>query len=44
VASYLEAIGLLAAHRAGIQPQALTAQMPRLTEIAAGAEVLPSGR
>ncbi len=44
VASYLEAIGLLAAHRAGVQPQALTAQMPRLAEIAAGVEVLPSGR
>jgi hypothetical protein len=29
-ASYLEAIGLLVAHKAGVHPQALTAQLPRL--------------
>ncbi|WP_040695293.1 DUF3326 domain-containing protein [Nodosilinea nodulosa] len=44
VASYLEAIGLLAAHRAGVHPQALTAQMPQLKEITPAAEVLPLGR
>ncbi|HSM80555.1 MAG TPA: DUF3326 domain-containing protein, partial [Nodosilinea sp.] len=32
VASYLEAVGLLAAHRAGVHPQALTAQIPHLQE------------
>jgi hypothetical protein len=30
VASYLEAVGLLAAHRAGIHPQALTAHVPQI--------------
>ena len=35
VASYLEAIGLLAAHRAGVHPQALTAQMPQINELRA---------
>ena len=30
VASYLEAIGVLVAHKAGIHPQALTAHIPRL--------------
>ncbi|MGB3308881.1 MAG: DUF3326 domain-containing protein [Nodosilinea sp.] len=44
VGSYLEAIGLLAAHRAGVQPQALTAQMPQLKEFRPGAKVHPSGR
>jgi hypothetical protein len=51
VASYLEAIGLLAAHRAGIHPQALTAQMPHLKELRQelrpgppAAESLPLGR
>ncbi|HIK44009.1 MAG TPA: DUF3326 domain-containing protein [Leptolyngbyaceae cyanobacterium M65_K2018_010] len=29
-ASYLEAIGLIVAHKAGLHPQALTAQVPRL--------------
>lgn len=33
VASYLEAVGLLAAHRAGVHPQALTAQMPQIKEL-----------
>ncbi|MGF1517138.1 MAG: DUF3326 domain-containing protein [Nodosilinea sp.] len=33
VASYLEAVGLLAAHRAGVHPQALTAQMPQINEL-----------
>jgi hypothetical protein len=40
VASYLEAIGLLAAHRAGIHPQALTAQMPRLKALGSTPEIL----
>lgn len=30
VASYLEAVGVMAAHRAGVHPQALTAQVPHL--------------
>ncbi|MBD2109903.1 DUF3326 domain-containing protein [Nodosilinea sp. FACHB-13] len=30
VSSYLEAVGLLAAHRAGVHPQALTAQVPQI--------------
>ncbi|HZG38151.1 MAG TPA: DUF3326 domain-containing protein [Nodosilinea sp.] len=44
VASYLEAVGLLAAHRAGVHPQALTAQMPQLKEFRSDPEVLPLGR
>ncbi|WP_052050970.1 DUF3326 domain-containing protein [Leptolyngbya sp. KIOST-1] len=44
VASYLEAVGLLAAHRAGVNPQALTAQMPQLKEFRPRAEVHPLGR
>ncbi len=35
VASYLEAVGLLAAHRAGVHPQALTAQMSQINELPA---------
>ncbi|MFH7244935.1 MAG: DUF3326 domain-containing protein [Spirulina sp.] len=34
VASYLEAIGVIAAHRAGVHPQALTAQVPHLSPLA----------
>lgn len=33
VRSYLEAMGLLAAHKAGINPQALTPQSPRLRQL-----------
>lgn len=33
VRSYLEAMGLLAAHRAGISPHALTASAPRLRHL-----------
>ncbi|PSR15968.1 hypothetical protein C8255_20330 [filamentous cyanobacterium CCP3] len=44
VGSYLEAVGLLAAHRAGVHPQALTAQMSRLKEFRPAAEVHPLGR
>ncbi|WOD39436.1 DUF3326 domain-containing protein [Nodosilinea sp. E11] len=44
VASYLEAVGLLAAHRAGIHPQALTAQMPHLRELRPDPQILPLGR
>jgi hypothetical protein len=32
VSSYLEAVGLLAAHRAGVDPAALTAQVTSLQE------------
>ncbi|MGB3138603.1 MAG: DUF3326 domain-containing protein [Nodosilinea sp.] len=38
VASYLEAVGLLAAHRAGVHPQALTAQIPHLRELRSTAQ------
>jgi hypothetical protein len=41
VASYLEAIGLLAAHRAGVHPQALTALMPHLNRLSSAPQVLP---
>jgi hypothetical protein len=34
VASYLEAVGVIAAHRAGVHPQALTAQVPHLSPLA----------
>lgn len=34
VASYLEAVGVMAAHRAGVHPQALTAQVPHLSPLA----------
>ncbi|PSN10660.1 hypothetical protein C7293_27250 [filamentous cyanobacterium CCT1] len=44
VGSYLEAVGLLAAHRAGVHPQALTAQMSKLKEFHSAAEVHPLGR
>ena len=44
VGSYLEAVGLLAAHRAGVHPQALTAQMPQLKEFRPADEVHPLGR
>jgi hypothetical protein len=44
VGSYLEAVGLLAAHRAGVHPQALTAQMPRLKELYPTSDVHPLGR
>jgi len=36
VASYLEAIGLIAAHRAGVHAHALTAQVPRLQVVGQG--------
>ncbi|MEA5450680.1 DUF3326 domain-containing protein [Leptolyngbya sp. CCNP1308] len=42
VASYLEAVGLLAAHRAGVHPQALTAQVSQikaLGSLAAGSSL-----
>ncbi|TVQ07120.1 MAG: DUF3326 domain-containing protein [Leptolyngbya sp. DLM2.Bin27] len=42
VASYLEAVGLLAAHRAGVHPQALTAHLPQLKQRRVG--VHPLGR
>jgi len=41
-ASYLEAIGLLVAHKAGVHPQALTAQLPRLNRF--GKNIPPFGR
>ncbi len=44
VASYLEAIGLLAAHRAGVHPQALTTQVPPIKACSPGSEVLSLGR
>jgi hypothetical protein len=46
VASYLEAVGLLAAHRAGVHPQALTAQMPQIKELRAQGylQINPLGR
>ena len=46
VSSYLEAVGLLAAHRAGVHPQALTAQMPQINELPAQGylQVNPLGR
>lgn len=46
VSSYLEAVGLLAAHRAGVHPQALTAQMPQIKELCAQShlQVNPLGR
>lgn len=44
VGSYLEAVGLLAAHRAGVHPQALTAQMPQIKEFRPAAGVHPLGR
>jgi hypothetical protein len=34
VASYLEAVGVIAAHRAGVHPQALTAHVPHLSPLA----------
>lgn len=33
VSSYLEAIGVIAAHRAGLDPQSLTAQVPHLSRL-----------
>jgi len=39
VSSYLEAVGVIAAHRAGVHPQSLTAQVPHLSPLAD--EVLP---
>ncbi len=46
VASYLEAVGLLAAHRAGVHPQALTAQMPQIKGLPAQVhpQINPLGR
>ncbi|MFQ4139690.1 DUF3326 domain-containing protein [Nodosilinea sp. PGN35] len=42
VASYLEAVGLLAAHRAGVAPQALTAQVRQIKALTPSG-VLPLG-
>lgn len=44
VASYLEAVGLLAAHRAGVHPQALTAQVPQIKALGSPAVVSSFGQ
>ncbi|MGB3200493.1 MAG: DUF3326 domain-containing protein, partial [Nodosilinea sp.] len=44
VGSYLEAVGLVAAHRAGVHAQSLTAQMPQLKKFRPDQKVHSSGR